>query len=107
MYHEFILGESIQSMLEKKKTVVYKMKPNENKSMQQMDIEADNLAIKLLMPKKLIEQNFSFQMQEDRIISLMEVQQIANYFHVSLPIAYARLVQLRKKLEYLPRAFYA
>lgn len=82
------------------------MKPTENKSMQQMDIEADNLAIKLLMPKKLIEQNFPFQMQEDRTVSLMEVQQIAYYFKVSLPVAYARLMQLEKKLEYLPRAFY-
>lgn len=82
------------------------MKPTENKSMEQMDIEADNLALEILMPKKLLEQNFPFQMQEDRTISLMEAQQIANYFQVSLPVAYARLVQLRKKLEYLPRAFY-
>lgn len=83
------------------------MKPNENKSMEQMDIEADNLALEILMPKKLLEQNFPFQMQQDRIISVMELQQIANYFKVSVPVAYARFMQLRKKLEYLPKAFYA
>ena len=83
------------------------MKPTEKKSIEQMDIEADNLALELLMPKKLLEQNFPFQMQEDRTISLIEAQQIAYYFKVSLPVAYARLIQLKKKLEYLPKAFYA
>lgn len=82
------------------------MKPTEKKSMEQIEMEADNLALQILMPKKLLERNFPFQMKQDRTISLMEVQQIANYFKVSLPVTYARLVKLGKKLEYLPQAFY-
>lgn len=73
----------------------------------QMEIEADDFAMELLIPTSLLYKDFPLQMNSDeRTISLLEISAMSTKYKVSIPIVRSRLLKLGKKVQYMSSSFY-